>query len=84
MYRKEAIRILKETKLCSPLGQAAYVAIADMEKQNVVPPVPDGDDEQDFIRCGFCKEIIGVNDDFEQPNYCQHCGQKLCGRENIK
>lgn len=36
MNRSEAIRILGETKICSPLGNAAHVAIAALDKQSIL------------------------------------------------
>ena len=36
MNRIEAIRILGETKMCSPLGNAAHVAIAALDKQPIL------------------------------------------------
>lgn len=36
MNRSDAIRILGETKICSPLGNAAHVAISALEKQPIL------------------------------------------------
>lgn len=66
MNREEVIKILNETKLCSPIGQAAFVAIEDVKKQIAKKP--------NNIKgtCPNCNNIISIN-----LKYCHECGQKL-------
>lgn len=72
MNNQEAIRILGDTNLCSPLGQAAFVGIEAIKKQipkNVII-------ENGWKYCPACYECI--NDDYgTETNYCSDCGQRL-------
>ena len=62
-----------------------FMSLRDSDKKQIPMVVKsDGDDEQDWVYCPRCREMIGDNewmyDVFyygEDHVYCQHCGQRL-------
>ena len=82
MNIEQAIEILGDTKFCSTLGQAAFVAISALEKQ--LPKRPHADDNggaEDYecwLECTLCGEIIPeYTSENETECYCIRCGQRL-------
>ena len=74
MNKQEAIRIFEETTLCSPIGQAAFVAVEAIKKQIRRRPVKDGA----FGKCCSCdyefnSELLSEYN----IKYCLNCGQAL-------
>lgn len=63
MNKQDAIRILGETKLCSPLGQACFVGIEALEKQIPKKAILSngnryGDIEDVKLLCPNCEEDL--------------------------
>ena len=52
-----------------------------MKRQIAQKPIPEGQDEQDYILCPCCKNIVGAVDDYFCENksnkFCHNCGQAL-------
>ena len=65
-----------------------FMSLRDSDKKQIAMAVKsDGDDEQDWVYCPRCFEMIGDNEwmyDVFYYNkdhvYCQYCGQKLKGK----
>jgi predicted amidophosphoribosyltransferase len=64
MNRQDAIRILGEIKLCSPLGQAAHVALAALREK-----------AEREKGCAFCN--TGAHRILQNALYCPRCGKRL-------
>lgn len=82
MNREEVIRILGETTLCTPLGQAAFAAIKDVKKQIAKQPTEiksvdfTGSIRNSFKNgnCPCCNAHVDTDDN---RKFCSECGQKL-------
>jgi len=73
MNKQEAIRILGETKLCSPLGQACFVGIEALEKQ-MPKKIDRVGNKCPVCKCYLASKPIG-------DNYCFNCGQAISWEE---
>lgn len=76
MNKQEAIRILGETKLCSPLGQACFVGIEALEKQIPKKPLY-AEHDLNYFECVSCGESIYSSDSLKTHKFCLNCGQAL-------
>lgn len=75
MNKQDAIRILGETKLLSPIGQAVYVAIPALKKQIPKKPI---EEQEITLSCPHCENAnFLTNKDKEKNNYCGNCGQAI-------
>jgi hypothetical protein len=60
---------------------AMITAKKALQKQIPQKPIPEGQDEQDYILCPCCKNPVGAVDDYLGKNklnkFCHNCGQAL-------
>jgi len=89
MKTDDAIRILGDTKLLSPIGQAASVAIEALEKQKPTEPICETVDDDgveyefEHYKCPSCKIVLHQRHKKSKmpmaykQNFCHECGQKL-------
>lgn len=62
-----------------------FMSLKDSDKKQIPMVVSrEGDDEQDWVYCPRCLEVIGNNESIyetfigrENNVYCEYCGQKL-------
>jgi hypothetical protein len=68
-----------------PVTSYAKMAVEALEKQIPKKVVCEGDDENDWVHCPCCDEILGINesvydafyDNDWKSIYCHKCGQSL-------
>lgn len=97
MKKSEAIRILGDTTLCTPLGQAAFVGIAAIKEVQQYQAIGTVEECRKAREKQRAKKIIhnpygGIDEDWLCPScgkfcnpyhkFCTNCGQKVeCDNE---
>lgn len=74
-------RIQVNTDSIKETHEALYVIQKLVDKLTPQKPMPEGQDEQDYILCPSCKNPVGAVDDYLDENksnkFCHNCGQAL-------
>lgn len=80
MTEKEAIRILGDTQLCSPLGQAAFRAIECIKELQQYREIGTVEEFREAVEKQKPKKPLGgVDINGNEYKICRECGCKLTG-----
>lgn len=62
-------------------NKALHIVQKLVDKSTPQKPIPEGQDDMDYILCPACRNPVGVVDDIYGENslykFCYHCGQAL-------
>ncbi len=72
---------IKKVRSSGSTGEALHVIQKLVDKSTPQKPIPEGQDDMDYILCPACHNPVGVVDDVYDENslhkYCHKCGQAL-------
>lgn len=83
MTEKEALRILGDTTLCTPLGQASFVAIEAIKKLQQYEEIGTVSECREAVEKQRAKNLIHAKGDLFSSfiNHCPICGEIIAGLE---